>query len=143
MPRNSTEFRFSSCSRIRPRFRRRMAFEVLPPRTLLATVPPGFAETAVADNLSSATAMEFAPNGTGGAIQFGPDDKLYVAAGENATPANSQSLNNALGKILRINPDGSIPTDNPFVATATNKGQAIWALGLRNPFTFAFHPITG
>src|SRR5205823_13486043 len=51
--------------------------------------------------------------------------------------------NNALGKILRINVDGSIPTDSPFFATAANKGKAIWALGLRNPYTFAFHPVTG
>jgi glucose/arabinose dehydrogenase len=89
------------------------------------------------DNLTSAT------NHNGGAIHFGPDGKLYVAAGENGTPSNSQSLANALGKILRINADGSIPTDNPFFATATNKGQAIWTLGLRNPYTFAFQPETG
>jgi glucose/arabinose dehydrogenase len=89
------------------------------------------------DNLSGAT------NHNGGAIHFGPDGKLYVAAGENAISANSQSLANALGKILRINADGSIPTDNPFFASATNKGQAIWALGLRNPYTFAFQPGTG
>jgi glucose/arabinose dehydrogenase len=89
------------------------------------------------DNLSSAT------NHNGGAIHFGPDGKLYVAAGENANPANAQSLNNVLGKILRINSDGSIPTDNPFVASTSGKQQAIWALGLRNPYTFAFQPGTG
>ena len=50
---------------------------------------------------------------------------------------------NRLGKILRINPDGSIPTDNPFFSTATGVNRAIWALGLRNPFTFAFQPGTG
>jgi len=238
-----------------------LTIETLQPRTLLSTLPPGFVETAVADNLFGATAMEFAPNGdlwvleqgglvkrfqpgstaadvvgdisnlglssvgergvlgiafdpqystnkevylyytstssaihnrvscftvidtnaadyyfagadsngsdagatgtptesiifdldnlssatnhNGGAIHFGPDGKLYVAAGENAAPTNSQSLSNALGKVLRINSDGSIPTDNPFFATAANKGKAIWALGLRNPYTFAFHPITG
>src|SRR5262249_5262329 len=43
----------------------------------------------------------------------------------------------------RINPDGSIPSDNPFVGTATGANAAIWALGLRNPFTFAFEPGTG
>jgi Glucose / Sorbosone dehydrogenase len=44
---------------------------------------------------------------------------------------------------LRINTDGSIPTDNPFYNTATGNNRAIWALGLRNPFTFAFQPGTG
>jgi len=89
------------------------------------------------DNLSSAT------NHNGGAIHFGPDGKLYVAVGENANGSNSQTLNNRLGKMLRINADGTIPTDNPFNNTATGANQAIWALGLRNPYTFAFQPGTG
>jgi glucose/arabinose dehydrogenase len=88
------------------------------------------------DNLSSAT------NHNGGAIHFGPDDKLYVAVGENANGANSQTLNNRLGKMLRINSDGSIPSDNPFFNSAMGLNRSIWALGLRNPFTFAFQPGT-
>ena len=84
-----------------------------------------------------------ATNHNGGAIHFGPDGKLYVAVGENAVGSNSQSLNNRLGKMLRINADGSIPTDNPFYAAATGANRAIWALGLRNPFTFAFEPLSG
>jgi len=87
------------------------------------------------DNLSSAT------NHNGGALAFGADGKLYAAVGENANGANSQSLNNVLGKMLRINKDGSIPADNPFFASTTGKNRAIWALGLRNPFTFAFNPV--
>ncbi|HUP68709.1 MAG TPA: PQQ-dependent sugar dehydrogenase, partial [Acidimicrobiales bacterium] len=79
----------------------------------------------------------------GGAIHFGPDGKLYAAVGENANGANAQSMSNLLGKILRINADGSIPADNPFFSTATGVNRAIWALGLRNPFTFAFQPGTG
>ncbi|HLC12976.1 MAG TPA: PQQ-dependent sugar dehydrogenase [Chthoniobacterales bacterium] len=47
-----------------------------------------------------------------------------------------------LGKMLRINADGTIPTNNPFYNTATGNNRAIWALGLRNPFTFAFQPDT-
>jgi glucose/arabinose dehydrogenase len=89
------------------------------------------------DNLSSAT------NHNGGAIHFGPDGKLYIAVGENANGTNSQTLSNLLGKILRLNSDGSIPTDNPFFNTAGGKNRAIWSLGLRNPFTFAFQPGTG
>lgn len=81
-----------------------------------------------------------ATNHNGGAIHFGPDGKLYIATGENAVPSNAQTLNNLLGKILRINADGSIPADNPFFNTATGNNRAIWALGLRNPFTFAFQP---
>ena len=84
------------------------------------------------DNLSGAT------NHNGGAIHFGPDGELYIAVGENANSANSQTLSNLLGKILRINPDGNIPVDTPFYNQATGKNRAIWALGLRNPFTFTF-----
>jgi glucose/arabinose dehydrogenase len=89
------------------------------------------------DNLTNAT------NHNGGAIHFGPDGKLYVAVGENATADNSQTLSNRLGKVLRINSDGSIPNDNPFFNTASGANRSIWALGLRNPFTFAFQPGTG
>lgn len=81
-----------------------------------------------------------ATNHNGGAMHFGPDGKLYIAVGENANPAHAQTLGNLLGKMLRINADGSIPSDNPFFATATGDNRAIWALGLRNPFTFAFQP---
>jgi glucose/arabinose dehydrogenase len=84
-----------------------------------------------------------ASNHNGGAIHFGPDGKLYAAVGENAVRANAQTLNNRLGKILRINSDGTIPSDNPFFNTATGANRAIWALGLRNPFTFGFQPGTG
>src|SRR5262245_43591007 len=83
-----------------------------------------------------------ATNHNGGAIHFGPDRKLFIAVGENANPNNAQTLSNRLGKILRINGDGSIPDDNPFAGTATGANRAIWALGLRNPFTFAFRPFT-
>lgn len=88
------------------------------------------------DNLSSAT------NHNGGGLHFGPDGKLYIGVGENANGANSQTLSNLLGKILRINSDGTIPTDNPFYNTASGNNRAIWALGLRNPFTFSFQPGT-
>ena len=84
-----------------------------------------------------------ASNHNGGAIHFGPDGKLYIATGENATTSNSQTLSNMLGKILRINSDGSIPPDNPFFNQTTGNNRSIWALGLRNPFTFAFQPGTG
>ena len=87
--------------------------------------------------------LTLASNHNGGAIHFGPDGKLYIATGENATTSNSQTLTNMLGKILRINSDGSIPADNPFFNQATGNNRSIWAAGLRNPFTFAFQPGTG
>ncbi len=76
----------------------------------------------------------------GGAIHFGTDGKLYIAVGENNTPANAQALDSDKGKLLRINADGSIPDDNPFINSGT---PSIWAYGLRNPYTFAVHPIDG
>ncbi len=78
----------------------------------------------------------------GGTIRFGIDGKLYVSIGDNGTPNNAQSLGNPFGKILRINKDGTIPQDNPFVGQA-GKMPEIWAYGLRNPFRFQIDPITG
>jgi glucose/arabinose dehydrogenase len=95
----------------------------------------------------------------GGAIHFGLDGMLYVDAGENTNPANAQTLSNLLGKTLRIDVSNIqpgdpvndvaklIPPDNPFTPghamVAAGINQAIYALGLRNPFTFAVQPITG
>ena len=97
------------------------------------------AETILVDlpNLSSS----FIHNG--GALHFGVDGKLYVSVGENGTAANAQDLTKPLGKILRFNEDGTIPTDNPFYNQQTGLARAIWAYGLRNPFTFAIQPGTG
>lgn len=89
------------------------------------------------NNLSAAT------NHNGGGLHFGRDGKLYASVGENANPSNSQTLSNLLGKMHRLNNDGTIPTDNPFYNTATGVNRSIWALGLRNPFTFGVHPLTG
>ncbi|MGE0696855.1 MAG: sorbosone dehydrogenase family protein [Pirellulales bacterium] len=91
-------------------------------------------------------------NHNGGAIHFGTDGKLYVAVGDHnydppvATDHPSQKTDTPFGKILRLNPDGSNPTDtpNPFFTGSTSDWQgSIWALGLRNPFTFAVEPGTG
>src|SRR5688572_26812884 len=78
----------------------------------------------------------------GGALHFGPDGKLYVAVGDYERRTLPQSLDSLAGKILRINKDGSIPSDNPFYNTASGVNRAIWARGLRNPFTFNIHPRT-
>jgi glucose/arabinose dehydrogenase len=89
------------------------------------------------NNLSSAT------NHNGGAIHFGDDGKLYAAVGDNANGANAQSLRTLKGKMLRINKDGTIPQGNPFYNRAAGKNRAIWARGLRNPFSFVVQPRTG
>jgi glucose/arabinose dehydrogenase/regulation of enolase protein 1 (concanavalin A-like superfamily) len=75
----------------------------------------------------------------GGEVRFGPDGKLWWAMGMNTFSPNSQDLTNIHGKLLRMNPDGSAPPDNPFVDTPGAIPQ-IWAYGLRNPFRFDFLP---
>src|SRR5439155_15315454 len=67
---------------------------------------------------------------------FGPDGKLYVVTGENADPANSQQKKDLRGKVLRLDPNGSRPSDNPF-------GTRIWSYGHRNSFGMTFDPRTG
>lgn len=84
-----------------------------------------------------------ATNHNGGALHIGPDGKLYVAVGENADPVKSQQLTTTFGKMLRMNLDGTIPSDNPYYADTSGINQSIWAMGLRNPYTFAFQSGTG
>lgn len=68
----------------------------------------------------------------GGALAFGPDDKLYVSVGIGLRPENSQNMSSVIGKVLRINRDGTIPSDNPF------PGSPVYTLGNRNPYGIAF-----
>jgi glucose/arabinose dehydrogenase len=68
----------------------------------------------------------------GGRIAFGPDGKLYIGAGDAGNPGNAQDAGAREGKILRINPDGSVPSDNP------NSGSPVWTSGHRNPQGLAF-----
>lgn len=72
----------------------------------------------------------------GGALTFGNDGKLYVTTGDGGYPEQAQHLDNLLGKVLRLNPDGSIPTDNPFVGQPGILPE-IYAYGFRNPFKMA------
>lgn len=78
----------------------------------------------------------------GGAVRFGNDGKIYLAVGDNGNPLNAQDLGTPFGKILRLNPDGSVPADNPFVNTPGALGE-IWAYGLRNPWRFQVDSVTG
>ena len=104
------------------------------------TADPGVAPVKILqlDNLSTAN------NHNGGAIHFArePDGvaRLYVAVGDNANGNNAQSLTTLHGKMLRLNADGTAPSNNPFNDNDANPAEDrdyIWALGLRNPFTFA------
>ncbi len=79
----------------------------------------------------------------GGGLAFGPDGKLYISTGDNGAPSSSQPLTSDHGKILRVNKDGTIPSDNPFVDGAGPNIDAIWARGLRNPYRFSFDPANG
>ncbi len=79
----------------------------------------------------------------GGGLAFGKDGKLYVSTGENAVGPNAQNPGNLLGKLLRINKDGTIPTDNPYYGKFEGKNRAIVALGLRNAFAISVQPGSG
>jgi glucose/arabinose dehydrogenase len=118
-------------------------------------------------------------NHNGGVLRFGPDGKLYIQMGDNGRRGQLQNLRNGpggptrrddqfggpepddahmSGVILRLNDDGSAPTDNPFFAAGAkmgkgNKGktsrevaaniQKIYAYGIRNGFGMAFDPLSG
>ncbi len=71
----------------------------------------------------------------GGSLRFGADGKLYVGVGDDITPTDAQSLGTVDGKVLRINSDGTIPSDNPFYSITSGNRQAIWARGLRQPYS--------
>jgi glucose/arabinose dehydrogenase len=110
-------------------------------------------------------------NHNGGVIRFGPDGKLYIQFGDNGRRGQMQNLENGpggperaddqfggpepddahlTGVILRLNDDGSAPSDNPFFKVGANMGgdvganlQKVYAYGLRNGFGMAFDPRSG
>jgi len=67
----------------------------------------------------------------GGRLRFGPDGKLYASTGDAQNGDNAQNVSGLNGKILRLNPDGTVPSDNPF-------GNYVWSYGHRNPQGLAF-----
>jgi glucose/arabinose dehydrogenase len=74
-------------------------------------------------------------------LHFGFDGKLYVSVGDGGVEANAQRLKSLSGKILRLNPDGSIPPDNPFAGQIKPRPE-IFAFGFRNPWRMALRPST-
>jgi glucose/arabinose dehydrogenase/mono/diheme cytochrome c family protein len=93
------------------------------PRTLLEGIPAQF-------------------NHSGGRLRFGPDKTLYITTGDADQPPLAQDLNSLGGKILRINRDGSIPDDNPFVDREDARPE-VFSYGHRNPQGLDFQPSTG
>jgi glucose/arabinose dehydrogenase len=90
-------------------------------------------------------------NHDGGCLRIGPDGKLYVGVGDtglgdnqggpgSSTNPYSQDLSVLMGKVLRLNLDGTAPADNPFVGQVGKRGE-IFAYGFRNPFRFGFDPM--
>lgn len=83
-----------------------------------------------------------APNHAGMRCRFGPDGKLYVTTGDATNWDLAQKLDSIAGKTLRLNDDGTIPKDNPFIGTAGARTE-IWSYGHRNAQGLAWQPGTG
>jgi len=77
----------------------------------------------------------------GGAMLFDEAQFLFISTGDGARPFQAQSMSNTLGKVLRVNADGSIPMSNPFYFDNEGIYRAIYATGLRNPFSLTYDPI--
>ena len=108
------------------------------------------ANSQVADPSSEVRLLKAAQpfsNHNGGSILFGNDGKLYLALGDGGgsgdSEGNAQSLTTVLGKVLRLNDDGSIPTDNPFAGQGGGVREEIFAYGFRNPFRMSVDTQTG
>lgn len=77
----------------------------------------------------------------GGRLVFAPDGKLFITSGDRQRFEPAQDMNSNLGKVVRINSDGSIPKDNPFAGKSGARAD-IWSVGHRNPLGAAIHPST-
>jgi hypothetical protein len=116
-----------------------------------ATADPDLADATLERHVL--TISKHYANHNGGRLAFGPDGLLYVGVGDGGSKldeeGNAQNLGSLLGKILRIDVDHgldedlpySVPADNPFVGVEEARPE-VWALGLRNPWRFAFDPAT-
>jgi glucose/arabinose dehydrogenase len=80
-------------------------------------------------------------NHNGCRVRFGPDGKLWVTSGDASDPPSAQNPNSLNGKVLRVNPDGTVPDDNPILPGAISP-TAAYTMGHRNPQGIAFDPFT-
>ena len=85
-----------------------------------------------------------------GTIRFAEDGTLIFGNGDGSDPAQvdadamlAQNLDNIRGKFFRIHPDGTAPADNPFYDGTNSIRSKVWAYGVRNPYRFSLHPLTG
>jgi glucose/arabinose dehydrogenase len=114
----------------------------------------GAGDTMVAGSLTTLVTGAQTDDGNhdGGCLRIGPDGKLYVGVGDtglgdnqggpgSSTNPYAQDLSVIMGKVLRINLDGTIPANNPFVGQMSDRPE-IFAYGFRNPFRFGFDPQT-
>lgn len=76
------------------------------------------------------------PIHNGGRLKFGPDGKLYATTGESGDENLAQNINSTGGKILRLNPDGTVPSDNPY-------GNYVYSYGHRDPQGITWNPSNG
>lgn len=117
--------------------------ETDPAAYVFATEPDGITNSVWRVPLDGATPtrlIEGMPAGTyhnGGGLVFGPDGALYVTNGEQHETERAQDPEVLGGKVYRYEPDGSVPTDNPFGDVPA------YALGLRNPFGITIDPVSG
>ncbi|MEJ7623605.1 MAG: PQQ-dependent sugar dehydrogenase [Pyrinomonadaceae bacterium] len=86
--------------------------------------------------------MPAAPNHAGMRARFGPDGKLYITVGDSTDWELAQKLDSLAGKTLRLNDDGTIPPDNPFIKTPGARPE-IWSYGHRNAQGLAWQPGSG
>ena len=124
-----------------------------PNRTIVERYTVSAGNKNIADPTSALEILSFPQpqsNHNGGCLRFGSDGYLYIGTGDGGgagdTSCNAQNPGLMLGKMLRIDVDGgtpyAVPPGNPFIGTAAYLPE-IWAVGLRNPWRYAFDPLTG
>lgn len=128
-----------------------------PRRSIISRFSVSAADPNLADAQSELVILEVSQpfeNHNGGTIAFGPDGYLYIALGDGGSGGdplgNGQNTSTLLGSILRIDVSGAtveqpyrVPADNPLVGAGGGTRGEIWAFGLRNPWKFAFDPVSG
>lgn len=90
-----------------------------------------YSDNAFADAKTIIDSIPAAPNHAGTRSRFGPDGKLYVTTGDATDWELAQKTDSLAGKTLRLNDDGTVPADNPFVADKSYRPE-IWSVGHRN-----------
>ena len=105
-------------------------------RAILTTELIGLHDIFVANSWSAS------PTNFGGRMAFGSDGRLYMAIGERQEETRAQDTMDHGGKVIRLNEDGSVPDDNPFI-DRDDVLPEIYATGIRSPQGLAFHPVTG